>query len=185
MTCGRTYASALLLLVAVLAHPVSPQTNPSAEATPEMSRLAQAFAGEWNTTETMERSRYFPNGGQRNGISHWRLAVGGTTIVGEGHSDGSAGSLDHLILIWWDKQAKVYDYFVCFKDEGSLCEIRGTAHWEGNTFVNDYAEIEGGKKIEWRDSFVDITPKSYTLIAARKEGDGSLKTLITTRSVRR
>ncbi|HEY7099073.1 MAG TPA: hypothetical protein VH437_20275 [Terriglobales bacterium] len=150
-----------------------------------MSRLAQALVGEWNDTETMERGRYFPNGGQRSGTSRWRLAVGGTTVVGEGHSDGSAGPLDHLILIWWDGQAKVYDYFVCFKDQGSLCEIRGTAHWEGNTFVNDYDEIEDGKKTQWRDSFVDITPKSYTLIAARKQDDGSMKTLITTHSLRR
>jgi hypothetical protein len=31
-------------------------------ATPEMIGLAKAFVGDWNTTEAMERSEYFPNG---------------------------------------------------------------------------------------------------------------------------
>ena len=153
--------------------------------TPEMEKLAKSFVGDWDTSETMERSEYFPNGGGRHGVSHWRLAVGGSTIVGEGHSDGSAGPLDHLILIWWAKKAGVYDYFVCFKDTGSLCEIRGTAHWEGNDFINDYEETEHGRKTKWRDSFVHITPVSYTLIAARQQDDGTMKTLITTQSKRR
>jgi hypothetical protein len=154
-------------------------------ASPEMDRLAKAFVGDWDNTETMERSQYFPSGGRRHGTSHWRLAVGGTTIVGEGHSDGSVGPLDHLILIWWDKKAKNYDYFVCFKDTGSSCRVRGNAHWDGDNFVNDYEEVEHGNKTKWRDSFVQITANSYTLLAAREEADGRMKTLITTKSTRR
>lgn len=161
--------------------PVKTAETPS----PEMEKLAKAFVGDWDNTETMERSEYFPNGGGRSGTSHWRLGVGGTTIIGEGHSDGSVGPLHHLILIWWDKKAKVYDYFVCFKDTGSSCLIRGTAHWEGNDFVNDYDVVEHGKTVKWRDSFVQITRTSYTLIAARQQDDGTMKTLITTRSKRR
>jgi hypothetical protein len=90
-----------------------------------------------------------------------------------------------MILIWWDKKAGVYEYLVCFKDVGSACWIRGTAHWDGNNFVNDYEETEHGKNVKWRDSFVDITPNSYTLIAARQGPDGKMKTLITTRAKRK
>jgi hypothetical protein len=129
-------------------------------ASPEMERLAKLFVGDWDTAEAMERSEFFPSGGGRKGISHWRLGVGGTTLIGDGFSDGSVGPLDHLILIWWDKKAKVYGYFVCFKDTGSSCLERGTAHWEGDNFVNDYEEIEHGKKVKWRDSFIDLTPTS-------------------------
>ena len=148
-------------------------------------KLATALVGDWDTTETMEGSEYFPKGGARHGTSHWRLIVGGTTLTGEGHSDGSAGPLDHLIVISWDQKSKVYTYFVCFKDTGSACFVRGTAHWEGDVFVNDYEETEHGKKTQWRDSFVDITPASYTLIAARKQDNGAMRTLITTHSTRR
>ena len=83
-------------------------------------------------------------------MSHWRLAIGGTTPIDEGHSDGTAGPLDHLLLFWWDKEAKTYRLFVCFKDQGSACRVGGTAHWEGDTFVNDYEETVHGKLTEKR-----------------------------------
>lgn len=118
-------------------------------------------------------------------MSHWRLAIGGTTLIDEGHSDGTPGPLDHLLLFWWDKKAKTYRLFVCFKDQGSACRVGGTAHWEGDTFVNDCPETVHGKLTKMRDSFIEITPNSHTLVAAIDSGNGSMKTLITTRSVRR
>lgn len=161
--------------------PAKPAETPS----PEMEKLAKFFVGDWDTTEIMERSEYFPNGGGRKGVSHWRLDVGGTTLIGNGFSDGSVGPLDHLIVIWWDNKTKLYGYFVCFKDSGSSCIERGTAHWEGDNFVNDYDAIEHGKKVKWRDSFIAMTPNSHTLIAAQQQPNGTMKTLITTHSKRR
>jgi hypothetical protein len=173
------------LLCSFLFSQASKPTASAEGASPEMARLAKAFVGDWDTTESMERSEYFPNGGGRHGTSHWRLAVGGTTLIGEGNSDGPVGPLSYLITIWWGKKAKVYYFFTCFKDTGSSCKVRGTAHWEGDTFVNDYEESEHGKAMKWRDSFVQITPTSHTLIAARDAGDGTMKTLITSKSTRR
>lgn len=155
-------------------------------ATPQVERIWKAFGGDWDSTETMERSEFFPKGGSRSGVSHWRLGIGGTTLVDDGHSDGSAGPLDHLLIFWFDEHAKTYRLFVCFKDnQGSECKVRGTAHWEGNTFVNDYEETVKGKPVTMRDSFVDITPNSHTLVFAMDTGTGTMKTMITTRSVRR
>jgi hypothetical protein len=62
---------------------------------------------------------------------------------------------------------------------------RGTAHWEGENFVNDYEEMEHGRKVKWRDSFIGMTSTSHTLIAARQQEGRTMKTLITTRSTRR
>jgi hypothetical protein len=173
------------LLVGILSSQTSKPVATTEGASAEMERLAKTFAGDWDTTESMERSEYFPQGGGRHGTSHWRLGVGGTTLIGEGSSDGSVGPLSYMITIWWDKRAKVYYFFTCFKDTGSSCKVRGTAHWEGDTFVNDYEEIENGKPTKWRDSFIQITPTSHVLIAARDAGDGTMKTLITSRSARR
>lgn len=154
-------------------------------AGPEMSRLAQALAGDWNTVETMEVSNFFLKGGSRHGRSHSRLAAGGTTLINEIHSDGSAGRLNGFIVIWWDKDANLYRFFTCFSHPGSPCKMRGTAHWEGNDFVNDYEEVVDGKNVKCRDSFINIMPTSVTLVAAMDTGDGTMKTLITTKSTRR
>jgi len=169
---------ALLFLTAMM----SAQTEPCSA---EMARLVRALVGDWNNTESMVASEVFPNGGERRGVSRWRLAVGGTTLVGEGNSDGSSGPLSYMITIWWDKKAGTYYFFTCFKDTGSSCKVRGTAHWDGDSFVNDYEEIEHGKVTRWRDSFVQITPSSYKLIAARHNDDGTMTTLITTTATRR
>lgn len=152
---------------------------------PEMTRLSQALGGDWNNHEIMEPSDQFPKGAQRRGTSHCELSTGGTTILCEGSSDGTAGKLDHLIVIWWDSASKNYGFFVCFKDRGADCQIRGTAHWKGEIFVNDYSDEIKGKTVKMRDSFVDITPNSHTLVAAIETSDGKMKTLITTRSTRR
>jgi hypothetical protein len=181
---GRFLGIVALCSTLAFGQPSEPRSSTKA-ASPEMDRIAKVLVGHWNTTESMERSEFFPNGGGRHGASHWRLGVGGTTLVGEGNSNGSVGPLSYLITIWWDKTAKSYYFFTCFKDSaGSSCVMRGTAHWEGDAFVNDYEEIEHGKAVKWRDSFIEITPTSHTLIAARDIGDGTMQTLITSKSTR-
>ena len=62
--------------------------------------------------------------------------------------------------------------------------MRGSAHWDGETFVNDYEEIVNGNKTSWRDSF-SFTPTSHTLVAAVNAGKGKMKVLITTKATRR
>jgi hypothetical protein len=151
----------------------------------EMERLAKALAGDWDTTETMEKSEFFPNGGGRHGMAHVYLAAGGTILVDDVHSDGSAGKLDGFVVIWWDTTAKHYGYFTCFNDPKNPCRQRGSAHWEGDVFVNDYQELVNGKMTKCRDSFVNITPNSHTLVAAMDTGNGAMRTLITTTSKRR
>jgi len=65
----------------------------NARPAPEIKRLFEALGGDWDTTETFERTQFFPNGGERKGGLHVRLAADGAMLVMEGHSDGSAGPL--------------------------------------------------------------------------------------------
>lgn len=181
--CMFLFSSRLVTLVAVQQ---SGATTAQSErsAVPEMDRLAQVLLGDWNTTETMERSEIFPNGGSRHGVVHVRLAAGGTTLLYEVHSDGPAGKLEGMLVIWWDKGASLYRLFVCFNNPAHPCKMRGSAHWDGETFVNDYEEIVNGNKTSWRDSF-SFTPSSHTLVAAVNAGNGKMKVLITTKATRR
>jgi len=153
--------------------------------TPEMKKLFDSFAGDWDSSEVMERTALFPNGGERKGRTHIRLASGGAMLVMEGHSDGSAGPLSYIIVIWWDEAVQRYGFFTCFKDSGSGCQVRGTAHWEGDKFVNDYEEVVHGKKVQMRDTFQDITPESYSLVFVVVKEDGATEKQIVTRAVRR
>jgi glyoxylase-like metal-dependent hydrolase (beta-lactamase superfamily II) len=109
----RNYLTYLLGLAFALFSPFSvlaqqiekPNAGPDTPASPEMARLWNAFGGDWDNTEAMERSEFFPNGGARTGTSRWWLAIGGTIVIDEGHSDGSAGPLwlsDHRTIVFAD-----------------------------------------------------------------------------------
>ena len=152
-------------------------------ASPEMARLAKALLGDWDTTEEMVRGQFFPDGGARTGHVRARLASGGYTLIYDVHSDGSAGTFDGFLAIWWDRKAQLYYFLACFNNPNSPCRMRGTGHWDGGSFVNDYDFTVNGKKTPWRDTFT-FTPDSYTLIAAVDTGDGTMKPVITTNATR-
>ena len=172
------------LFLAVAEEPQGTTPPSQHSAVPEMEKLAKALVGDWNTTETMESAENFPSGGSRHGIVHVSLAAGGTTLIYEVHSDGSAGKLDGMLLIWWDKDANLYRVFVCFNKPSHPGEMRGTTHWQGDSFVNDYEETVKGRKTAWRDTFT-FTATSHTLVAAMKTADGVTRTQITTKAIRR
>jgi hypothetical protein len=84
---------------------------------------------------------------------------------------------------WWDKDGKLYGYFTCFKDTDPGCEVRGTAHRDGDKFVNDYEEVVDGKKMKFRDTFKisSQTPTRWSWV----KDDGLTPPVIITKVVRR
>lgn len=160
-------------------------TSAESDSSPEIERLVRSFGGEWKVVETLEHSEFFPNGGTRKGTARVSLGTGGTTVIEDYHSDGTAGRLDFIAIIWWDKGAKLYRFFTCANNVNRACELKGTAHWEGETFANDYEDMVEGRKTKFQDSFSRITPTSFSLTAAISATPGSMKPLITTTYTRR
>jgi len=151
-----------------------------------MARLAKVFAGDWNTVEIMQHGKPVPDGQGRHGTVHVRLTGGGTALVSEGHSLGAVGGeLQWFITIWWHPGANCYRFLTCFKtptDAG--CELRGTAHWDGDTFVNDYEEVIDGKRTKAQDLWTDITSNSHTLTESHDIGSGVMKPYVISHSTR-
>jgi hypothetical protein len=115
---ARLSLTALMLVAfpAVVCAQIAEVGEANVQPTPQIKKLFEAFAGDWDTSEKRERTQFFPNGGERTGRSRIRLGVGGAMLVMEGHSDGTAGPLRYIIVVWWDKDASLYGYFTCFKD---------------------------------------------------------------------
>ena len=178
-------ACCLLCGVAFLFSPALAQ-SPDSTASPEMAQLAKVFAGDWNTVEIVQHGKPVPDDAGRHGTVHVRLAGGGTALVSEGQSVGTVGGeLRWFITIWWDPNEKRYRFLTCFKtlaDAG--CELRGTAHWDGETFVNDYEEVISGKRTKMQDLWTDIAPDSHTLTEAHDIGNGVMKPYVVSHSTR-
>jgi hypothetical protein len=146
-----------------------------------MQRLERAFGGTWTTSESFAHNEFYPNGAEREGTARFNLATGGTSLIEEVHSDGSAGRLDFMVVIWWDNEAKIYNFFTCGNGGNNPCKIRGTAHWDGDSFVNNYELTIKGAKKKWTDTFSEIIPKSFTLVAAMESAnDDGMQPMITT-----
>jgi hypothetical protein len=146
-------------------------------ASPEMARLARVFVGDWKTTEIVQHGHPVADGAGRRGTLHVRLGGGGTALVSEGHSLGTVGGeLQWFITIWWDPASKCYRFLTCFRTAADAgCELRGTAHWDGDTFVNDYEEVIDGKRTKMQDLWTDITSNSHTLTESHDAGNGVMK----------
>jgi hypothetical protein len=152
-----------------------------------MARLATALGGEWNTEEIVQHGKPVPAGAGRRGTAHVKLAGGGTALVSEGESAGAVGGdLRWFIVIWWEQDANRYRFLTCFKaGADSGCELRGTGHWEGDAFVNDYEEVVSGKRIKMQDRWTDITPSSHMLTELHDSGNGVMRPYVVSRSIRK
>jgi hypothetical protein len=77
MKAMRILGSILLALIALperfAAQVLDPEER-NVQPAPEIRRLFEAFAGDWDTSEKRERTRFFPDGGERKGGSHVRQA---------------------------------------------------------------------------------------------------------------
>ena len=146
---------------------------------PEMHRLFRTFLGRWTVHETFERNEFSPGGGERTGSARFTVASGGTSLIEDYHANGSAGRLDFLAVIWWDPGSRSYRFFTCSNGRDA-CAIRGAAHWDGETFVNDYEQTLNGMSTRLEDVFSEITPNSIKLVAGIPGGDPKLRPLITT-----
>lgn len=147
---------------------------------PQMERLARSFAGKWKTHEEFAKNEFYPKGAQRDGTADFAPATGGTSLIETVHSDGSAGKLEFIVVFWWDGAANDYKIFTCGNADVSPCRMRGSAHWEGDRFVNDFELTVRGRSHAARDSFEQISPKSITLVASAALTSEGMKPIITT-----
>jgi hypothetical protein len=146
----------------------------------EMQRLLDAFRGDWTVSESFEVSES-RQGRTRQGTASFRAGPG-FSLIEDYKSNGSAGELNFLALLWWDESAKVYRLLTCANNDG--CEVRGTAQWEGNRLVNSWDEEINGKKVALTDSFEDISPSGFRLVS-EGSADGKIVWRVITKYTRK
>ncbi len=170
------------LLVGVGTFASAQQTSDQSAASaahPEMHKLFRTFLGRWTVKETFERNEYSPGGGERTGTARFAIGSGGTSLIEDYHSNGSAGRLDFLAVIWWDPGAHAYRLFTC-ANEANACAVRGSAAWSGNTLTSDYVQSINGMSTRVQDVFSAITPTSFKLVSGIPGEGTKLQPLITT-----
>lgn len=85
------------------------KTEPSGapQPAPEIERL-KPYLGEWDYTESYEKSPAFPTGGKNTGVYTSKVGPGGNSLVNHFHSQGPVGDFEGLIVMTWDPKEKAY-----------------------------------------------------------------------------
>lgn len=149
-------------------------------ASSSLDKLFRVFVGDWTVSETFQKNEFFPKGGERKGEAHFTIGTGGTSLIEDYHSNGSAGKLDFLLVIWWDSEARVYKVFTCSNNPDNAGGLRGTARWEGDTLVNEYEETVNGKPLKFQDRFTKTSTGGITLVAGMVRAGKDFQLSITT-----
>lgn len=156
---------------AITPKPVSAEFRPG----PEMQKLFNAFVGNWQVRETFEVSAS-QQGKTRQGSASFRPGPG-FSLIEDYNSDGAAGPLKFLALIWWDQQDNVYRFLTCANNDG--CAVRGTSKWESNALVNSWQQETNGRLASFRDSFQEISPAGFRLVSEGTAGGKTIWRVIT------
>ena len=160
----------VIIFLSALHHTQCYASAAESTASPAMKRLFQAFVGYWRVEEAFAQSEFFPKGGSRTGSAQFTIGTSGTSLIEDYHSNGSAGKLDFLMVVWWDSEIQRYRVFTCSNDPQNAGKLRGTAHWDRGTLVNDYEEVVNGKLRKFQDRFSELTSQSLTLVAGTMTG---------------
>lgn len=107
----------VLVPVCIHSEPAAPTTvNTRTQPSREMQRLLDVFVGSWTVSESFEVSASKP-GKARQGTASFRVGPG-LSLVEDYKSNGSAGELSFLALLWWDRSTRLYRLLTCANNDG-------------------------------------------------------------------
>lgn len=126
------------------------KTEPSAapQPAPEMECL-KPYLGEWDYTESYEKSPAFPNGGKNTGVYTSKLGPGGNSLVNHFHSQGPVGDFEGLIVMTWDPKEKAYKAYTF--GNGFPGAIIETGQFERDALVFRTEFSMGGATVKLRN----------------------------------
>jgi len=123
---------ALAISAAALAKRQEKSAPPAKPGAAEMERV-KFYLGEWDYTETYEKSKQLPDGGQDTGVYTSKLGPGGNSLINTFHTQGPYGDFEGLLILTWDPKEKAYKQYGFANDfPGAILE---TGQFEGDALV--------------------------------------------------
>lgn len=97
-------------------------------------RRLHKLAGIWKGTEKMYPSQWDPKGGEAQGTTRSRVALGGFAVIGDYHQErsGTCTFEGHCVYAWDAKAKQVVMHWFDSMGQGSE-EFRGT--WQGDVLT--------------------------------------------------
>lgn len=160
------------------AAPAAAAAMPATKPSPEITKLINAMAGNWTTSETMEPSPFGP-GGSGHGTSKVWAGPGGLSLLQNYHSSGPMGSFSGAGTSWWDPATNVYRGVWCDNMTPAGCDASGSSKWDGDKLVGTMEGEMNGQKMVTKMTYSDFTPSSFVMTMESGSDLNSLKKMMT------
>ncbi len=166
--------------------------GPSSKAvTPQegFRSLVAALSGSW-----VLAIRYDPPQGappvESRGTARWYTAVDGQVLLEDEHLPLGKRDGKLLGLIWWDEKKGTLTGMLCSNLSPHMCDPRSSLEdirlsWDGSRFLIEEIEHQrDGSVLLFRESYSEITPRSYLQIGEIGPPGGPFRRIFTVHGTR-
>jgi hypothetical protein len=88
-----------------------PAAAPAKPGAAEMERL-KFYLGDWDYTESYEKTPFAPSGAKNTGVYTSKLGPGGNSLLNSFHSQGPVGDFEGLLVMTWNPKEKAYKSYI-------------------------------------------------------------------------
>ena len=154
-----------------------------AKQRPELARVADAFAGTWQTTETFEADASKPHRTSGTGTFRIRRGPGGNSVIMDYDSQSENGPYTSTRVIYWDSKESAYRAFYCDSIQPAGCGTAGKGSWQGSDLVFDSPIAGPQGSMAMREKFSKESKGEFTFSLDLVTAGGATRSL-TIRAVR-
>jgi hypothetical protein len=191
-------AGAALALSMLTATPPSPGADAGSRSPASRSPATQegfktlvaALSGSWTLAIRYEPPKEGAPPSESTGSVRWSTAVDGQVLLEDEHMPLGKTDLKILGLIWWDEKQKALAGMLCSNRSPRTCDPKASLDdiridWDGSRLLIEEIEHQrDGSVLLFRESYGEITPRSYVQFGEIGPTGGPFRRVFTVRGTR-
>jgi len=152
--------------------------------------LVAALSGSWALAIHYQPAQEGAPPTESKGSVRWSTAVDGTVLLEDEHLPLGKNDGKLLGLIWWDDKRKSLDGLLCTSFSPRTCDPKASLEdiridWDGSRLLIEEIEHQrDGSVLLFRESYSEITPRSYLQQAEIGPPGGPFRRIFTVHGTR-
>ena len=162
----------------------------SASTQASLKSLVSALSGSWVLTIRDQPPQEGAPSTESTGSARWSTAVDGQVLLEDEHLLVGKRDLKLLGLIWWDEKRKALAGLLCTTSSPRTCDPKASLDdiridWDGaRLLIEEIEHQRDGSVLLFRESYSEITPRSYLQLGEIGPPGGPFRRVFTVRGTR-
>ena len=169
----------------------SPGQSSSAPSAQEgFKSLVAALSGSWSLAIRYQPAQEGAPSAESKGTARWYTAVDDQVLLEDEHLPLGKTDAKLLGIIWWDEKKKTLSGMLCENTSPHTCDPKSSLDdirlsWDGARFLIEEIEHQrDGSVLLFRESYSDITPRTYLQLGEIGPPGGPFRRLFTVHATR-